>query len=175
MKLTLNEKKVLKLLLANSRISDKEIASQLKISNVAVGKIRKKLESSLIESYSINLKLDKVGIKAFALVKTKLLKSDKKLELSDVENKLLNIPHVIAVSRVPQGNSSYLALYAFRNLEDIHNFFHFAFPKLGLDEFFENQDVSIFSNNSLLKFDYNDLFNKLIDDSKVKSSKLIFK
>ena len=42
--LTKNEKQTLKMLLDNGRISDVEMASKLKITTQAVGKIRKGLE-----------------------------------------------------------------------------------------------------------------------------------
>jgi len=74
MKLTKNEKKALKLLLDNSRISDSEIASKLNISSQAVGKIRRKLESSIINSYSLNLNYSKLGIQTFAIAVAKLTK-----------------------------------------------------------------------------------------------------
>ncbi len=174
MRLTNNEKKVLKLLLENSRMSDSEIALKLNISNVAVGKIRKKLESTIIEAYSLKLNFSRMGIKTFALAITKLTNEGLNLDLLELEKKILDLPQVIGVSRTPKGSSRYLILYAFKNLDEIDNFFHFSLSKYGLDKFFENQDLFIFSDKSLIKYSCLDLFHKLIDDSKLKISKMKF-
>ena len=94
MNFTKNEKKVLKLLLVNSRISDTEIANNLKISSQAVGKIRRKLEQSVVESYGINLNYSKLGIQTFALALSKLNKSGQELGELEIEQLLLENPHV---------------------------------------------------------------------------------
>ena len=65
LKLTRNEKKTLKILMGNSRATDSEIAIKLKITSQAVGKIRRKLEGSVIRSYSLNLDYAKLGIHTF--------------------------------------------------------------------------------------------------------------
>ena len=71
-KLTLNEKKVLSLLLEKGNITNTEICSRLKISKQAVGMIRKKLEDNkLIKGYSINLDLKILGIDIFCIIKIK--------------------------------------------------------------------------------------------------------
>ena len=72
MELTKNEKKVLKLLIDNSRISDSDMATKLGISSQAVGKIRRKLESTVIDSYTINLNYPKMGITIFAVAIAKI-------------------------------------------------------------------------------------------------------
>ena len=60
------------MLLENSRISDREIASKINISSQAVGKIRRKLESTIIDSYSLDLDYYKLGIRIFAIAVAKL-------------------------------------------------------------------------------------------------------
>ena len=67
MMLSNNEKKVLKLLLKNPKISDSTMALKLKISSRAVGKIRRKLEKTVIDSYTLNLNYSKLGIHTFAI------------------------------------------------------------------------------------------------------------
>jgi DNA-binding Lrp family transcriptional regulator len=67
MKLTKNEKTVLKLLLDNAKISDSAIAAKLKISSQAVGKIRRKLEKTVIDSYTVNLNYKSVCYFAFKI------------------------------------------------------------------------------------------------------------
>jgi len=60
--LTKNEKKVLILLIDNAKLSDTSIANQLNISSQAIGKIRRKLEEEIIEKYTIELNLKKLGL-----------------------------------------------------------------------------------------------------------------
>ena len=65
--LTKNEKKVLKLLIGNAKLSDTSIANQLNISSQAVGQIRKKLEEEIIEGYTVNINPSKLGINVFVI------------------------------------------------------------------------------------------------------------
>jgi len=64
-----NEKRVLKLLIADGRMSDKYISKKLKISPQAVGKIRKKLEKEeIIKGYCAEIDFKKIGITSFAII-----------------------------------------------------------------------------------------------------------
>ena len=61
LKLTRNEKTVLKSLIVNGRISDSEIAKKLGITAQAVGKIRRKLEKmELIKGYTTLVDYEKL-------------------------------------------------------------------------------------------------------------------
>jgi len=60
--LTKNEKKVLKLLLDNAKLSDTYIAKKLNISSQAIGRIRKKLEEEIINGYILDLDYSKINI-----------------------------------------------------------------------------------------------------------------
>ena len=164
MKLTKNEKQTLKLLLNNPRMPDSEIAPKLDISSQAVGKIRRKLESSVIESYSLNLNYSKLGIQTFAVAVAKLTKDGFERRESEIEQKLLKNPHIINVYRISKGNSSYIILYGFQDLTDLDNFFHSAKIKQGLHSFIETQELFAFSHKSLIKNNPMQLFYKVIDD-----------
>ena len=72
MRLTKNDRFVLKCLIENGRVSDAEIARKLKITLQGVGKIRKKLENSgIIKGYSTTVDYQKLGINVFAVVTIK--------------------------------------------------------------------------------------------------------
>ncbi|NQU79362.1 Lrp/AsnC family transcriptional regulator [Candidatus Woesearchaeota archaeon] len=163
MKFTRNEKKVLKLLLDNSRITDSQISCKLGISSQAVGKIRKKMESSVIDSYSVNLNYSKLGIHTFAMAIAKMTTEGMVKGVLDVERELLGNPHVINVYRVPKGSSTHLILYGFKDMIELDEFFYSPSIKKKVHNLIETKDLFTFSHNSLLKCNPNQLFGKVID------------
>ncbi len=173
-KLTNNEKKTLKLLLVNSRVTDSEIALKLKISSQAVGKIRKKLESSVIDSYSLNLNYAKLGIQTFAISIAKLTKEGLDKGELEVEQKLLNNSHIISAYRIPKGGSTHIILYGFQDMTELDNFFHSPNIKQELHNFIETQDLHTFSHHSLVKNNPVQLFHKVIDELGTKPSRVVF-
>jgi len=169
MRFTNNEKKTLKLLLENSKISDTQVASKLKISSVAVGKIRKKLESSIINSYTLDLNYSKLGIKTFAIAKAKITKEGLDEGELEIQQKLLTNPHIIDVYRIPNGSSTHIILYGFQDITELDDFFHSAKLKQELHRFIETQELFTFSNNSLIKSSPIQLFYKTMDNPRNKS------
>jgi len=174
MDLTKNEKKTLKLLLENSRISDTEIASKLNISKTAIGKIRRKLESIIIDSYTLNLNYEKLGIGTFALAITKLTNNGKKQGQVKIEDKLLQVPQIINIYRIPKGSSNHILLYGFKNSLELDKFFHSEKLKQNLHDFIETQEIFTFSHKSLIKNDPSTLFHFMIDNLKNQVSKVKF-
>lgn len=175
MKLANNEKRTLKLLLENAKISDSQIAKKLKISSQAIGKIRKKLEKNIIESYTINIDYSKLGINVFSMAIAKLTSEGLDKGDLEIEKKLLDTPNIIQVYRLPNQNSTHIILYGFQNLEELDLFFHSPQKKRELHKFIENQQLFTFSNHSLIKNNPIDLFKRILDNphlnQKNKSSK----
>ena len=163
MKLTKNERKTLKLLLNNARISDSEVALKLNISSQAVGKLRRKLESSVIDSYTINLNYFKLGIQTFAIAIARITQKGLNKGELEVEQNLLTNPHIINVYRLPKGSSTHILLYGFRDVNELDNFFHSPKIRKELHDFIETQELFTFSHNSLIKNDPSRLFHKIID------------
>jgi len=163
LRLNENEKKTLKLLLENSRMPDSKIAKILNISSQAVGKIRRKLEEKVIDSYTVNLDYSKLGIHTFAIAIAKLTKEGMNRGEVEVERNLVSIPHVISVYRIPKGSSSHIILYGFRNMNELDEFFHSPEIKRKLHNFIETQELFTFSHNSLIKNSPVQLFHKAID------------
>jgi len=174
MDLTKNEKKVLKMLLDNSRVNDSEIASVLNISSQAVGKIRKKLEHSIIEGYTLNINYSKLGINIFALAIAKLTKEGMDKGQLEVEQELLNIPHVIHVYRIPKISSTHIIMYGFSDIQELDKFFYSPQIRQRLHVFIETQELYTFSHNSLIKRSPIQLFHKAIDELGTKNGTLQF-
>ena len=172
--LTRNEKRTLKLLLENSRISDSEIASILKISSQAVGKIRRKLESTVIDSYSLNLNYSKLGIHTFAIAIAKLTNKGLDKGQLEIEQKLSENAHIINVYRIPKGSSTHIILYGFKDLNELDEFFHSPEMREELHKFIETQDLFTFSHNSLIKNNPLQLLYKVVDNLGTKVSELRF-
>ena len=163
MRLTKNEKKTLKLLLNNAKISDSAIAKKLKISSQAVGKIRRKLEKTVIDSYTLKLNYYRLGIQTFAVSIAKITQDGLDKGELEIEQKLLETPHIIQVYRIPSGSSTHIILYGFKDLNELDSFFHSPKKKQDLHKFIENQNLFTFSHNSLIKNDPVQLFHKVID------------
>lgn len=164
MKLTKNEKRMLKLLLEDAKISDSAIAKRLKISNQAVGKIRRKLEGSIIESYTVNLNYSRLGINAFAIALAKITDIGLAKGEEKVEGALLSTPHVIQILRLPHGSYTHALVYGFRDIAELDEFFHSPEQKRILHNYIENKELFTFSHNSFVKNSPNLLFHKIIDE-----------
>ncbi len=174
MELTKNEKKVLKLLIDDSRISDSDMALKLNISSQAIGKIRRKLESTVIDSYTLNLNYSKLGVTIFAVAIAKINREGLDRGQLEVEQELQKNPHVIRVYRLPKHNATHLISYGFKDMAELDNFFYAPKTKQGLHTYFEIQELFMFSHNSLIKNSPSQLFHKIVDEMGLKNSDLMF-
>jgi len=164
MRLTKNEKKALGLLLNNAKITDSFIANKLKISSQAVGKIRKKLDSTIIDSYAINLNYAKIGIHAFAVSLSKLTPDGLDKGELQIEKMLLGVSNIIQAQRLPNSSCTHIILYGFRDLEELDQFFHSRKNVQNLFKYIENKEVFTFSHNSLIKNDPSALFREVVEE-----------
>lgn len=165
-KLTQNEKRALKILIEDGKATDTKIAKQLRITKQAVGKIRRKLESlGIIKRYSTVIDYGKLGVNTFALAVLRFnLKAWEELGELGIEKKLTEIPHVISIFRIPQGPATHIALYGFRNLNELDDHFRDLKTKPAFNQFMEIRDTYIFSQHSLIKDTPVELLHKVIDE-----------
>ena len=175
MDLTKNEKKVLKMLIENSRITDSEIALKLDISSQAVGKIRRKLEHSVIEGYTVDVNYAKLGISIFAVAIARLTGEGLDMGQLEVEQELQSIPHVIHVYRIPKVSATHIILYGFSDMQELDSFFYSPKIRQQLHRYIETQELYTFSHNSLVKWNPKQLLRKAIDDVGTKHAMLQFK
>jgi len=171
MKLTKNEKKVLRLLLDNGKVSDSAIASKLKISSQAVGKIRKKLEKSIIKSYTVKLNYAKLGIQIFAISLSKITYEGMEKGELEVEEVLKKTDNMIQIYRLPNSNYTHIIMYGFRDIEELDDFFHSQKTRKRVHKYIENKELFTFSHNSLMKNDPSSLFKKMIDEIETPSKR----
>lgn len=169
MELTKNEKKALKILIENAKSSDSFIASQLKISNQAVGKIRKKLERTIINSYLLNLNLSQLEIKLFALTHAKITSEGLDKGQLEIEEKLEKEPNIIQVFRLPSGDPTHIILYAFKDMSELDNFFSSEKKREELHKYLETKEIFTFSNHSIIKNSSFQLIKKIIDNTEIEN------
>jgi len=157
LKLTKNEKFVLKELIENGRVSDTSIANRLKISAQAVRKIRKKFENNrIIKKYSVVIDYEKIGIKAFAVVQLKITERGLKEKVD-----LFNSPNIIGSFKLPETNITNIFITGFESLEELDDYF--AKIKKKYSGLIEIQKINIFSNSGLMKNSPIELLKKKIE------------
>ena len=163
MKLIRNEKGVLKFLIENGRVSDKEISRKLDITSQAVGKIRRKLEASgIIKGYSTIVDYEKLGINVMAIALFKFTpESRKTLREEDIDERVKG-HHIIDFYRVPEGDVTHIVTYGFRSLEELDHYFHILQTERG--HISEIKKLYILSAKSLRKNSPQELLLKIIDD-----------
>ncbi len=165
-KLTRNEKKALKLLIKDGRITDTEISRHLKITKQAVGKIRKKLEKSgIVKGYTTRVDYGKLGLNTFAFAIMKFTpKSWEDMGELGIEEKIANLPHMINVYRIPEGSATHIALCGFRNLTELDDYFHTIKVSSDLNKYVQIIKIYIFSHHSLIKNSPEQVLDKLINE-----------
>ncbi|MCK5345503.1 MAG: winged helix-turn-helix transcriptional regulator, partial [Candidatus Heimdallarchaeota archaeon] len=96
MKLTRNDRRVLKFLIENGRSPDADMARGLNITPQAVGKIRRKLESEgIVKGYSTIVDYGKLGINVLAIALFKFTQESRKtLGGKDIDERIKG-PHII--------------------------------------------------------------------------------
>jgi DNA-binding Lrp family transcriptional regulator len=162
--LTKNEKKILKLLIDNAKLSDTSIAQELNISSQAVGRIRKKLEEEVIKKYSIELDLEKLGLKSLSSIEAHYNKEHEK----EIKEKLPMCPKMIKIIKLAKGTHKYKMLRLDFNLEECEK------CKLGICELFEITNIDTIPISNIIKNDINPLFHKAIDELGTRTTKVEF-
>jgi len=158
-RLTGNEKAILKALLKDSRTPDIEIGSKLKISSQAVSKIKRKLKHlNLIKGYVTDLDYSKLGINTFALVLLEI----SPLDFEKPQEDKLMLKNSIGFYRVFKNDITHIALFAFRNLEELDKYFDSLHSKYS--EHIKIKNVYTFPVQGLLKHSFSGLFSLLVKE-----------
>ena len=164
MNLTKHEKYVIKCLLKNGKVTDKDIATELGITSQAVGKIRKKLErNGVIEGYTVSIDYDEMDINAFAIILAKLTPEGWKYKGGiGVQEKIAANPNIVAIYRVQEGQITHIIHCAFRNLKELDKYMHVLQSQYS--DYLEIIKTYAFSNSSIIKESFAGLIGKLLDE-----------
>ncbi len=164
MKITRNEKQVLKFLIENGRRSDAEIARNLNITAQAVGKMRRNLETEgIINGYSTIVDYEKFGVNVIAIALFKFTPESRKSILTekDIEERVKG-QHIINFYRLPEGDVTHIVTYGFRSLEELEHYFHILQTERG--HISEIKKLYILSVKSLKKNSDKELLLKVIKE-----------
>jgi len=163
MKLTRNDRRVLKILIENGRIPDADIARSLNITPQAVGKIRRKLESNgIIKGYSTIVDYEKVGIHVLAIALFKFTQESRRMLREEDIDERIKGPHIIDFYRVPEGDVTHIVTYGFRSLEELDHYFHILQTERG--HISEIKKLYILSAKSMRKNSDKELIIKVINE-----------
>jgi Lrp/AsnC family transcriptional regulator, leucine-responsive regulatory protein len=117
LRITGNERKVMKMLLDNARTSDVEIGERLKITPQGANKIRKKLEETgIIKEYVVDIDYASLGVTTFALVLMDV-PYDKKTDEGLIKRILPE--NVISLYRIVRNGVSHIAFCGFRDVYEL--------------------------------------------------------
>lgn len=164
MKLTRNEKRVLKFLIENGKTTDTEMARKMGITTQAVGKIRRLLEEEgVIKGYSTIVDYEKLDITVFAVAMFRIIpESWKTLTEEDVKERVRG-PHIINFYRLSEGDVTHILVYGFRNLAELDNYFHVLQTERG--HISQLRRLYVFSTKSIMKDTPKELLYKVIDEA----------
>lgn len=118
LRLTKNDKVVLKKIIEQARVSDTEISKDMAISQQAVQKIRTKLEKAgIIKGYIPLIDFQKIGIEVLYFTGLEVLPMMwKKFSEAEINKKILELPFLFELFRVPTADISYIVIFGFKSI-----------------------------------------------------------
>lgn len=132
------DRKLLDVLLTNSRLSYRQIASKVGVSVVtAINRVKKLEKEGILKGYTAALDYEKLGYDIDAIINMKISKG----KLFEVENKIAHHPSVAAVFDVT-GDFDSLIIAKFRNRRALDSFL----KKIQTYEFVEGTNTVLILN-----------------------------
>jgi len=163
-KFTENEKKVIKALIENARVSDARIGRKIRISLQAVRKIRKKLENQgVITGYSTHINYEKIGMTVFGVALLNVMAEAWEKYGSRKIQEILLHANAIKFYRIPQADITHMVVYGFRNLNEFNEFFESMQEQHS--RYVQLKGLYTISNKNFAKKSAKDLIRKLLDEA----------
>jgi DNA-binding Lrp family transcriptional regulator len=172
--LTKNEKKVLKLLVDNAKLSDTSIANKLNISSQAVGRIRKKLEEDIIERYTLDLDCSKLGLALCVIGKFHINKEGIKYGKEKIIKQVMEHNENTCLYNLLEGHQLYSWVSLFKDLNALKDFLESEEKKEEIFNFIIIDEMVQLPIRNILKYSRNSAFHKAIDELGTKSSRIGF-
>ncbi|MBU0756563.1 MAG: winged helix-turn-helix transcriptional regulator [Nanoarchaeota archaeon] len=145
--ITKNQRKVLSMLLDNSRSTDSEIAAKIRITPQAVRKIRKKLEENYIREYRTVIDYSSFGIDVFAIVHARVKNRE-----------ILKNANIIGAFEINEANITHILILGFKTIEELDDF------KINIVEHADIHRINVVSKKGFLKNTPVTLIKKLISE-----------
>lgn len=160
--LTPHERQLLMALLEDGVASNTDLAKVLRVSPTAARKIRMKLEKSgIIRGYRPVLDLSVLGVHVFTLLELRILPKGWAEERgASIQGHLVRHENVIAVYRLPEGQSTHAVVAGFRNQDEVDRFLHVLQSQYS--ELLEIRHCYTFSTRSVLKDNPRELLNMIL-------------
>lgn len=171
---TKNEKKVLKLLVDNAKLSDTSIANKLNISSQAIGRIRKKLEEEIIKSYTLDLDCSKLGLTLCVIGKFHINKEGIEYGKEKIMKKIIETNELVCFYDLLEGHQLYSWVSLFKDLNALKDFLETEEKKEDIFNFIVVDEMVQLPIRNILKYSRNSAFHKAIDELGTKSSRIGF-
>jgi len=171
--LTKNEKKVLKLLVDNAKLSDTSIAHKLNISSQAIGKIRRKLEEEIIKKYTLELDLEKLGLNLFIIGEASIQDCED-IKIEDVEKRLKETPQNIGIFKLFRGGHNYIFISLYKDLNDLKDFLDNEYKTQKIAPFIKINEMDKIPVSNVLKHSCSSVYQEYIDRLGIKKDKSLF-
>ncbi|MFQ5620739.1 MAG: Lrp/AsnC family transcriptional regulator [Candidatus Nanoarchaeia archaeon] len=163
MKISNNEKFILKLLLNDPQTKNSTIADKLNITPQAVGKIRTQLISKgYIKNQEIILDYKKLGISVHAIALIKLLPKAQKFKANEL-HEVLQPVNAIRSYALPETDITHILIYAFKDVAEYDAYFRNLLNKFG--DTLEIKHIYVFSSGSIIKSSPKNLFLDVLEKS----------
>ena len=118
--LTESEKKFLEIILNRGNVPDSEIAKTTKLSKATVGRIRKKLEGTLVKEYIPIINLHEVGMDVFSILTFQWNAFNDEQITKKSFSEFEKDPRVVFLANGEGSIASTVMFLAFRDLEEHH-------------------------------------------------------
>lgn len=168
--LTKNEKRVLKLLLDNAKLSDTAIANRLQVSSQAVGRIRKHLEDEgVIKGYTLEIDYSKLGLNLAVLGEICLIQGDGP-QRRVIEEKLAAYPHCVGLLRNFEEKPSHVVFSIFKDITQLNETFK-VLEESKFGKHIKTTQILQVPVANILKLSHKDIIRKAVDEIGTKRSK----
>lgn len=150
MKIDITDRKILALLLENSRLSYRKVAKRINVSAAtAMNRIKKLEENKIITNYSSKINHSKLGFDITAIVEIKIHKGRDEL----VSNELKISPYVASLYTIT-GSYDILAVTKFRNREELNKFIEKLSKNENIEDTHTKYVLNVLKDDNTIKIDH---------------------
>lgn len=153
MKIDETDRKILSVLIENSRLSYRQIGKKVNVSVATVlNRIRKLEENKIIKNYSSSIDHNKLGFDITAIIEVKLNKGIEHVG-NKVYSELKNHPNIIALYSVT-GPYDLIAITKFRSREELNKFIEKISDNDNIEDTHTKYVLDILKEDNAVKLDH---------------------
>jgi Lrp/AsnC family transcriptional regulator, leucine-responsive regulatory protein len=173
-RLTNNEKKVISYLVKNSRMTDSEIASEMRLNTSSISRIRARLlDKGIIKGYTLSIDFERLGIECFVIAFYSATNKWWERVDDDAVHDIMASPFIINCMRTNEKNLSYMITYGFKNNKQANQYFDDV--QRVYNDYLVVEKLIFLSNRNILKNSAASLLKVLsLNDDNVKPNQNLF-